>query len=229
MVRAFGNTADIVKAIRPEDKRTFIEIEALHRAQLAAGALAHMPLGFLARFYSYLAGRPDSVVLTVEKQGRVAGFVAGTLHASGLLRSFLVAEPTTFLTYGLSLLLKPRLLSRVLSLMLHSAVRGKREGVDDCQLLSIAVVPDCGRSGVGTVLFGAICDWFRQRGADQFEIVAAKTQLAALSFYVRRGAAKVGETNLGGLNSVLFRHIIRPEGTAGDRNANILRPPEAER
>jgi hypothetical protein len=82
--------------------------------------------------------------------------------------------------------------------------------MDETQLLSIAVDPRDLRSGVGTGLFGALCDWFRSRGAEDFGVVAAKTQTAALQFYRHCGAAEVRETTLGGLSSIRFRCALRP-------------------
>ena len=82
--------------------------------------------------------------------------------------------------------------------------------MDERQLLSIAVDPRVGRSGVGTELFNALCDWFRSSGAEDFGIIASKTQTAALQFYNRCGAVKVGEMRLGGLNSIRFHYALPP-------------------
>jgi GNAT superfamily N-acetyltransferase len=202
-------TANIARVDGRQDFRTFEEIEALHRAQLAAGALAHMPAGFLASFYRYLATRTDCAVFVTETEGRVTGFVTGTLQASGLLKSFLLAEPRRTLGYCVRLLLAPRLLFRIVSLARHLAAGGEEYAMDERQLLSIAVDPRNLRSGVATGLFAALCGWFRSRGAEDFGVIAAKTQTAALQFYKRSGAVEVGETTLGGLSSVRFRCVLR--------------------
>src|SRR5262245_23491055 len=211
MPDALGKTVKIARLEGDEDLRTFQEIEALHRAQLVAGALAHMPAGFLANFYRYLAIRTDSAVFTAETECHVVGFVAGTLHAPDLLRSFLLAEPLRTLGYCARLLLAPRLLLRVVSVARHLAADGGEFDMDERQLLSIAVDPDDLRSGVGTGLFSALRGWFRSQGAEDFGVIAAKTQTAALHFYRRCGAAEVGETTLGGLGSIRFRCLLRPD------------------
>jgi ribosomal protein S18 acetylase RimI-like enzyme len=212
MTCALGNTASIVSLDGTEDDRTFREVEALHRTELAAGALAHMPTGFLASFYRYLSTRHDCVVLVVEKQGRVTGFAAATLHASILFKSFVLAKPLEIAGHSAKLLLDPQLLFRVASLALNLVGGDKQSYLDDRQLLSIAVDPSRGRLGIGTELFKALCDWFRLRGAEDFEIIAATTQAAALQFYKRLGAVEVGETRLGGLGSIRFRYVLRPVG-----------------
>lgn len=211
MPDALGKTAKIARLDGGQDFRTFQRIEALHRAQLAAGALAHMPAGFLAHFYRYLATRIDCAVFTAEREGRVAGFVAGTLHASGLLKSFLLADPLRTLGYCARLLLAPRLLFRVVSLARHLATGGRESDMDERQLLSIAVDPGDLRSGVGIGLFSALRGWFRSHGAEDFGVIAAKTQTAALHFYRRCGAAEVGETRLGGLSSIRFRYVLHSD------------------
>ena len=211
MPDALGKTAKIARLEGGQDFRTFQQIEALHRAQLAAGALAHMPAGFLAHFYRYLATRIDCAVFTAEKEGRVVGFVAGTLHASGLLKSFLLAEPLRTLGYCVRLLLAPRLLFRVVSLARHLATGGRESDMDERQLLSIAVDPDDLRSGVGIGLFTALGGWFRSHGAEDFGVIAAKSQIAALHFYRHCGAAEIGETKLGGLSSIRFRYVLHSD------------------
>ena len=211
MPDALRKTAKIVRLDGGHDLRAFRQIEALHRAQLAAGALAHMPAGFLANFYRYLATRTDCAVFTAETEGRMAGFVAGTMHASGLLKSFLLAEPLWTLGYSVRLVLAPRLFFRIVSLARHLAAGGRDADMDERQLLSIAVDPGDLRSGVGTGLFSALRGWFRSQGAEDFGVIAAKTQTAALHFYRRCGAAEVGETRLGGLSSIRFRYALRPD------------------
>jgi ribosomal protein S18 acetylase RimI-like enzyme len=210
MPNVLGKTATITRLHGREGERTFHQIEALHRAQLAAGALAHMPATFLAGFYRYLATRTDCVVLTAEKDGAVAGFVAGTLHASGLLKAFVLAQPLQMVGYGAKLLLTPTLLFRVVSLASQLVSRGPEPDIDERQLLSIAVDPGDIRAGIGRTLFHGVQDWFRSQGADDFGIIAARTQIAALEFYRRCGAVEVGETSLGGLSSIRFRRAVPP-------------------
>jgi GNAT superfamily N-acetyltransferase len=83
--------------------------------------------------------------------------------------------------------------------------------MDERQLLSIAVDPSFIRSGVGTNLFTALRGWFPSRGVDDFGIIAAKTQSAAREFYSQCGAVNVGEMTLGGLSSIQFRCVVRPD------------------
>ena len=141
----------------------------------------------------------------------MAGFVAGTLHATGLLKSFLLAEPLRMLGYSARLLLAPRLLLRIVSLARLLAASRWDFDMDERQLLSIAVDPGDLRSGVGTGLFSALCDWFRSRGAEDFGVIAAKTSDCRTGFLKRRGAEEVGETRLGGLSSIRFRCELRSD------------------
>jgi ribosomal protein S18 acetylase RimI-like enzyme len=228
MPDTLGKTAKIARLEGGEDYHLFQDIEALHRVQLTAGALAHMPSGFLASFYRYLATRTDCVILTAEREGYLAGFVAGTLHASGLLTSFLTAQPLTTLGYCSRLVLRPRLLVRIIFLARYLVTGSRQSKMDERQLLSIAVDPGAIRSGVGTNLFVALCGWFRSRRVADFGIIAAKTQTAALHFYSRCGAVQVGETTLGGLSSIQFRCVVPSDVSAnldlGQRKDELSAP-----
>ena len=178
------------------------QIGALHREQLAAGALARFPERFLAGFYRYLAKRADCVVFVIQDQDRLVGFTAGTIRASGLLPSFVMAHPIEVMRLGISLIFEPRVLGRVLSLLSFMTMGAERASYADRQLLSIAVATANERSGLGAALFSELCGWFHGVGATAFDIIAASTQTAALQFYKRQGASEIGRTALGGLELV---------------------------
>jgi GNAT superfamily N-acetyltransferase len=198
----------VTKLRGAEDTRIYGQIGQLHRKQLAAGALAHFPNRFLASFYRYLARRDDCAVFAVEKQGHVIGFVAGTIQSSGLLPSFAMESPIEMMRSSIALMFEPRLLGRIISLLFFMATRVKRSHLGECQLLSIAVASDNGRSGVGSALFVALCQWFRSVGVTSFEIIAATTQAPALQFYKRRGAVEIDRAVLGGLESLILLYVL---------------------
>lgn len=223
-----GDTVEITQLTAGTDFGLFRKIEHLHRVQLVAGALAHMPQGFLARFYRFLAGDTESVVIAATRNGRLVGFVTGTLRANELFKSFVFASPLRMVAYGIGLLFKPSLLVRIASIS-RRLIPENRTG-SDRQLLSIAVATEYGRSGIGRVLFHALALWFRQHGAEHFDILSAFSQKAALQFYERHGASKVGETTLGGLPSILFRYTSgRAFPAADDPNLTSPRSPAAEK
>ena len=199
----------LAKLTGAEDGKIYAQIAAMHRRQLAAGALAHFPERFLANFYCYTAKRADCAIFVVQDRDRVIGFVAGTTQSSGLLASFAVTSPIEMVRSGLSLLLKPQILGRVTSLLLFITAGTRRSRFGDCQLLSIAVASENERCGFGSALFAALCGWFRSVGATSFEIIAATTQTSALQFYRRHGANEVGHAALGGLEAIILRYTMQ--------------------
>lgn len=186
----------------------FAEIEALHRRQLSAGALAHMPRGFLSRFYLMLAESEDCCVIaavqkTPDDTFSVRAFVAGSIASSTLRRRLLTSSPIAILFDGIRLLAKPSLFARVVGI---SRKMNRIEAqVDENQLLSIAVAPESARTGLGQQMVAELGRWFVDKGQSSYDLIASDTQTAALAFYDKLGAQTIGKTDLGGLNSFVLR------------------------
>ena len=198
----------IVRVREDGDLRVFNDIARLHRNRLAAGALAQMTEGFLASFYHYLASRNDCVVFVALKDKNVSGFIAGTKSGSTLLRSYALSDPAGTIKHGAVLLLRPRLLLRIVSLIFFLLRGETNDRISDSQLLSIAVNCTDSRTGVGADLFEALSCWFREMYSTSFDIIVAETQTAAIKFYKRCGAVIIGQTELGGLHSIHFRSKV---------------------
>ena len=202
-----------------EAQQIFDAIAVMHRERLKAGALAQMPVSFLSAFYRHLASREDCFVAFSHEGTRCYGFVAGSVRSSALLASFVRSSPTAVMGSALMLLSRPSLLVRIISIALHLSHRPKHgSAVSDCQLLSIAVVQDIGRAGLGTALYAALTDWFGKVGSSVFDIVASQTQQPAIAFYRKRGARVIGRFDLGGLESLHLRSApIETRNTTPDR------------
>jgi ribosomal protein S18 acetylase RimI-like enzyme len=186
----------------------FIAIGDLHRTQLSAGALAHMPIAFLARFYRMLAESDDCCVMALVRDrlgqpSRLEAFVAGSIASHGLLQRLVRRHTVATLLDGFCLLAAPRQLFRVIEILRQ--MRSNTLGIDEAQLLSIAVAANQKREGHATRLFAALSQWFFQQGRAHFHIIASDTQQAALAFYRKEGAVVVGTMDLGGLNSHLLQ------------------------
>ena len=54
-------------------------------------------------------------------------------------------------------------------------------------IVAIDVHPDCRLSGVGSLLFGAICDHFRQAGVDKVRTMLARDAHVIMSFFRGQG------------------------------------------
>jgi ribosomal protein S18 acetylase RimI-like enzyme len=58
-------------------------------------------------------------------------------------------------------------------------------GAQDCELVTLDAFPE--RSGVGSVLLGAVADQARRRKCRRLWLVTSNDNLSALAFYQRRG------------------------------------------
>jgi GNAT superfamily N-acetyltransferase len=206
-----GYTSRITRLKGDENPVLFLDIARLHRDRLAAGALAQMPEEFLAAFYRHLAFQQESVVFVAQGEQGVSGFVAGTTIGSSLFKSLISARPIKTIKYSLILLLNPRLMLRISSLVLHLVRSASRVNISDCELLSMAVASSRTGIGIGRELLESLCHWFSEMGMTSFDIIAADTQVAALRFYAHHGAIAIGRIELGGLQSVHFRYPLPNE------------------
>jgi [ribosomal protein S18]-alanine N-acetyltransferase len=62
----------------------------------------------------------------------------------------------------------------------------------EAEILSLGVVPDCRRAGVGTALLVSICAVARQRGVEHVVLEVAADNAAARALYAARGFTVVG-------------------------------------
>src|SRR5262245_56545092 len=100
----------IVRLTGVEHESVFSAMETLHREELSAGTLAHMPHGFLRRFYMYMAAQRDLDVLGAFNGARIVGFVSGSFvdaHLFRLVRQFASSNPGTMVAVALRLVGRP--------------------------------------------------------------------------------------------------------------------------
>ena len=191
----------------------FSRIEELHRVELSVGALAHIPQGFLGKFYKHIATQSDCVVFAALEASRVVGFVCGATTTGSLLgrfARFAHSYPSTIIASVLRLIARPGDLRRLLQLAGSLVGHQPKEWIGGPQLLSIAVDRTESARGIGKQLFGGLSDQFSRKGIHEFVVIAAHTQASALAFYRRLGCTPVAETMFGGLPCTVFRYVVPP-------------------
>ena len=206
MTQRANNFIKIVRLTGREPDPLFSAIETLHRAELSAGALAHMPHGFLRRFYRHMAAQHDLVVLAALEDRRVVGFVSGSVveaRFSSLIERFARSHPRTLIAAAFRLMAHPAAVLRLASLS-RSLMRGPAP-ISGPQLLSIAVYRAEVARGVGRQLFEALSTEFMRRGVREFNVIAAHTQVSAIAFYNRCGCIPTSQVVLGDLPCTVFR------------------------
>lgn len=63
---------------------------------------------------------------------------------------------------------------------------------EECEILSLGVLPEWRREGIGSALLDSVCSEGRSRGAERIVLEVAVDNSAALSLYTRRGFIPIG-------------------------------------
>ena len=178
---------------------------ALHRSELPDGFLSSLGDAFLVRLYRRVvrSSRSFAIVASTDELA-VAGFVAGTEDTGLLYRQFLALDG---LVAGLAAL--PQLLrspQRVLETLRYGS-SGAKEPSDlpPAELLSLAVVPEARRRGVGRALVGSFQLELARRGVAASRVVVAASNAAAIDLYRACSFRRVQsfELHQGGRSEVL--------------------------
>jgi [ribosomal protein S18]-alanine N-acetyltransferase len=62
----------------------------------------------------------------------------------------------------------------------------------ECEIVSLGVIPDRRRTGIGGALLDAVCDEVRRRGGDRVVLEVAADNAAAQTLYAAHGFVRVG-------------------------------------
>ncbi len=149
-----------VRAMGPEDMS---EVVAVHLRGFPGSFLTSLGPSFLRLFYFGLASDRDGVAFVASSEGRIVGFVAGTLEQEGFYRRLLHSRKWRFaLASGRALLLRPRIAPRLLR-ALRRPTEARESSASAC-LMSIAVDPERAGTGIGARLVEAFCKAVKERG-----------------------------------------------------------------
>jgi ribosomal protein S18 acetylase RimI-like enzyme len=176
----------------------FRQIAELHADQLKAGLLASFGPRLLEQLYRCAAADPDVILLAHVRDGKVTGFVMGSIHPSRFNRRLLIR---LFPMIAWQILCRPSMVPRALSLARYI---GFRPAGPTAELLSIAVDPQLRASGIGEALLREFHFRLRKHDVLEYRVTAADTQTAALQFYRKHGGVVVSEIDLGSLRAFTF-------------------------
>jgi ribosomal protein S18 acetylase RimI-like enzyme len=203
-------TQNVDIVVRRLDRQTnysvFLEIGSIHASEISAGLLAQLGPHFLAKLYRYLA--TDNYVFGAFKNERVVGFISGTADAATVNKRFLLNVGVSGLFRLFIGVMKLSKLKRALSLWSHLS-QEKSVDLPVAELLSIAVLPDFTRLGIGIRLVRSLEESFANSKITRYKIIASETQVIAHEFYNKLGGESVGVTTLGGLKTDIFVVNIR--------------------
>jgi len=151
-----------IRAARKEDLDAVVGI---HMRAFRGFFLTTLGPRFLFELYRGFFSTPDGRLLVAEVDGKIGGFVAGTLAPRRFFRSLLAAHWWRFGTAALGAIIRrPHdVLPRVLSAIWY---RGEAPSqLPGAALLSsIAVNPDISGVGIGRMLINAYCEEASKKG-----------------------------------------------------------------
>jgi ribosomal protein S18 acetylase RimI-like enzyme len=174
---------------------------ALHAGQIREGFLASLGPRFLGRLYRRVPRVPGSFLLVLEAEGRIVGFLAGSVDVGALYKTFVVRDGA-FVVFGCAarLVRSPR---RVFETLRH----GTSEDADEPELLAVALDPEARGLGGGRVLVEGFLTEIARRGRSTAHVVVASGNDRAVALYRRTGFDVVERFELHrGSESLLMRH-----------------------
>lgn len=187
------------------DARTrYWQVAALHAGNIDQGFLATLGVPFLALMYRAIDEAVDSVLLTEERDGRVVGFVSGSLGMGPIYRRML-RRPYALAWVLWPSLLRPARVRRIFDILRYGKQNDDSVALPEAELLSIVVDPAARGSGVAERLYRRLEDHFRERGIPAFRITVGDALAPAHRFYLRVGAVPAGRIEVhAGEGSVVY-------------------------
>lgn len=187
-------------------------VAELHAASIDRGFLSSLGVPFLTQLYRAIDESPESVLLVRELDGKVAGFVAGSIGMAPVRRA-LLRRPWSLLAALAPALVRPRMLVGLLEVVRATARASGRKDLPQAELLSLAVDPDHRRQGLAESLYRELLGAFAAMGARRFRIVVGDSLLPAQRFYSRMGAGPVAhaEIHRGQRSTILVHDLQGPD------------------
>lgn len=213
---ASGSPAVVVRPAEPADLTSTAQV---HRRSLPGGFFARLGTRFLARYHATFAAGPRATLLVAEDEGRIVGFLAGTVDNAQHYRDVVRRWPLGLTASGVAALLRrPRLAvefvrtragryGRALRRYARRRAEAPPSPRDDgasgsggrpsqgepvvAVLTHVAVAEDARGLGAGRELVAAFTRRARAAGVDELRLVTASR--AAGRFYRRLGWVSRGE------------------------------------
>lgn len=185
-----------------DKKQLYRQVAALHVANIDQGFLSTLGTQFVALMYEVLDATDGSVLLVEERDGDVAGFVAGS-EGMGVICRGMLRRPVRLALALAPSLLRPSRLWRIFEILRYG--RREQQGLPRAELLSIAVLPAYRGQGIADQLYGRLIDYFREAGLSEFTITVGEALQPAHRFYCRMGALPVSKVEVHkNLTSVVY-------------------------
>lgn len=191
-------------------REIYRQVAQLHIANIDQGFLSTLGVGFVSLLYQVIDEGTDSVLLTVDRDGRVVGFVAGGMGMGSIYRRMLRRAPRLAMALLPSLFFPSRIW-RMVEVLRYSRGNDQSSSWPRAELLSIALDPSCRGQQLAEALYGRLTEFFESRGSTEFKIVVGAALGPAHRFYLRMGAEPIAQTEVHqGERSTIYRQRLTP-------------------
>jgi ribosomal protein S18 acetylase RimI-like enzyme len=194
------------------DAGTLREVALLHAAAIDRGFLSSLGPRFLEEMYRAIDAAPESFLLVEQRDGRVAGFIAGSRDLARV-RKGLLRRPLHLAAAMAPVLLRPRKLIGAIEAL--RAGTSPPPGLPPAELLSLAVNHRYRGRGLAESLYRRLERKFASMGVPAFRIVVGADLAPAHRFYRKMGAvARASMEVHSGSSSTVYVHVIHQEAAS---------------
>jgi ribosomal protein S18 acetylase RimI-like enzyme len=170
-------------------KEHIVPVAMIHKKELT-GFLPELGSKFLEKFYQTSLNLPEMFTFVELKEKKVLGFVSGIESTKGMYKKIILKDLPGFgLLFMRYFITHPRGLVKMIKTI---AYPGFSE--DEPELLTLAVLGEFQKKGIGKKLLVNCDKEFLKRGIKKFKI-SAYARLPANGFYKKRGCKLVSTFN----------------------------------
>jgi len=155
----------------------------LHKSTIP-GFLSTLGSPFLTILYEKMAKDPNSFVLLAKSEGRIEGFVSGSVNVRKFYKRFLI---NSFFQVFITLIpqfLNPSVWKKIVETLRYPLKNGD---LPQAELLSIAISKKARGKGVAVRLFDSFKEEMERRRVKQFKVTVGSENLIANRFYKKVG------------------------------------------
>lgn len=181
--------------IRKALRQDYLSIARIHKECLPESFLGSLGLSFLTLLYKSLFKHRGGIILVLEENGAVLGFISGTVNSNSFYSYFLRNNCLRLIFLLFLKLFNLNILGKIFEDLVYA--RKKWVGsIPEAELLSIAVRPGYQRMGAGGRLFKSLVDEFYKRSINEFKILIGENLPGAQEFYQKMGCMEASGIKL---------------------------------
>lgn len=141
--------------VRAANAADLAAIVSVHEAAFRDFFLTRLGRSFLHKYYELVLNYPQGIVLALEKEGVIQGFVCGFLNPAAFYRLMWRNRARFVLPAIWSLFRRPALARGIVSGIRRIQTSAAQAAPNTCELSSIAVLPEASGHGIGVSLMRA--------------------------------------------------------------------------